>query len=527
MKLFSDLFKSLDATTSTNAKIKALVQYFETVSDEDKLWTIALFTHKRPKRTVSTTLLRQWAASSAGISLWLFEDAYHVAGDLAETIALVVPPATRYSNYTLTEWIDKIKGLAEAEEEDKKAFILNAWSELDFASRFLFNKLITGGFRLGVSKKSIIKALGRYLDKEETEIAHRLMGDWTPDNTTFQKLLLSNDFDQNISRPYPFYLAYALDVDVESLGSCDDWLAEYKWDGIRGQIIKRKGEVFVWSRGEELINDSFPEFQLLNELSEDDFVFDGEIVIMRESGIGSFQELQSRLGRKTVSKKKLKESPAHMVVYDLLEWEGEDIRSKSQWERRRLLEKYFDQRHGLLSLSTSIDFNDWEQLRKIRLGARALDAEGLMLKSKSAPYQVGRKKGGWWKWKLDPYTIDAVMIYAQRGHGRRSNLYSDYTFAVWNEEGQLVPFTKAYSGLTDADFREVTRFVNANTLERFGPVRRVKPDLVFEVAFEGISHSKRHKSGIALRFPRIHRWRRDKQASEANKLSDLLELLKS
>ncbi len=525
MQHFSSLYKALDSTTSTKAKVTALSDYFSVAEKQDALWTIALFTHRRPRRTVKTTLLRIWAAEAATIPLWLFEDSYHIAGDLAETMALVVPKANSSSEKRLTTWINEIIALKEKEEEDKKAFILSAWDQLDFAARFLFNKLITGGFRLGVSKKLITKALAQHLQKEESEIAHRLMGDWNPDTVDFETLLLSDDFDLQKSKPYPFYLAYTLDNTVESLGAVDDWLAEYKWDGIRGQIIKRGGEIFVWSRGEDLVNDSFPEFQELANMEEDGFVLDGEIVIRHESGIGSFQELQSRLGRKTVSKKKLKELPVQMIVYDLLEWQGKDLRSIPQQERRTLLEEFMKQALPVLQLSEAISYDSWEELKQLREAARTKAAEGLMLKSIDGAYQIGRIKGGWWKWKLDPYTIDAVLLYAQRGHGRRANHYTDYTFAVWDKEGQLVPFAKAYSGLTDTEFREVTKYVNANTIERFGPVRSVAPNLVFELAFEGISKSKRHKSGVALRFPRIHRWRKDKKAKEANKLSDLLDLL--
>ncbi len=527
MKDFTTLFLALDSTTKTTAKVNALVSYFTKARESDILWTIALFSHKRPKRTVNTRLLREWAAELSGIPLWLFEETYHIAGDLAETIALIIPVNSEDSRKSLTQWIQEIKSLAKTEEEVKKDYILSAWNSLSGEGRFLFNKLITGGFRVGVSKKLMAKALAKHLGKEESEIAHRLMGDWTPDTVSFQELLLSEDFDQTLSKPYPFYLAYAIEGEVESLGDVKEWMAEYKWDGIRGQLIKRSGEVFVWSRGEELINAAFPEFQELLTWQLDGLVLDGEIVVWKEGALGSFQDLQKRLGRKKVSKKTLKELPATMIVYDILEYEGKDIRSLPQSERRQILDSIFNSGEipSQLSLSEVLEARSWEDLKALRQGARAKDAEGLMLKHSNTPYQDGRKKGGWWKWKLDPYTIDAVMLYAQRGHGRRTNLYTDYTFAVWNAEGMLVPFAKAYSGLTDVEFKAVTKFVNANTLEKFGPVRSVKPELVFELAFEGITKSSRHKSGIALRFPRIHRWRKDKKASEANSLEDLESLL--
>ena len=526
MKHFANLFRQLDSTTRTTLKVNALESYFRTAPPQDALWVIALFTSKRPRRTVSTKILREWAAELADIPLWLFEESYHIAGDLAETIALVLPPAQSTNEKSLSTIITELKALRSAEEEVKKAAVLETWQSLDTDERFLFNKLITGGFRVGVSKKLLAKGLAKALDKPETEIAHRLMGDWTPDTITYEELLLSDDFDESISKPYPFFLAYPVDGKVEDFGSLDQWMVEYKWDGIRGQLIKRQGQVFVWSRGEELINASFPEFQRLTESLGDDYVLDGEIVVHRDGKLGSFKDLQSRLGRKTVSAKRLKELPASIIVYDLLEYHGEDIRHLPQSVRRQHLETVVKQLDsGMITLSPIITAESWATLKEIREGARAIDAEGLMLKRADAPYQVGRKKGGWWKWKLDPYTIDAVMLYAQRGHGRRTNLYTDYTFAVWNDDGKLVTFAKAYSGLTDAEFKEVTRFVKANTIESFGPVRSVRPELVFEIAFEGISKSSRHKSGIALRFPRILRWRRDKKVEEANHLDDLVALL--
>lgn len=526
MKRFTELFRQLDSTTKTTVKVKALAEYFATAEHQDALWVIALFTHKRPRRTVNTRLLREWAAELSDIPLWLFEESYHIAGDLAETIALVTPPSHITTEKPLHQIISEIKNLAKAEEADKKTYILSAWRSMDTDQRFLFNKLISGGFRVGVSKKLLTKALAKYLEKEETEVAHRLMGDWTPDDTTFEALLLDENFDGEISKPYPFYLAYAVDGEVEDLGDTAQWMAEYKWDGIRGQLIKRNGEVFLWSRGEELINVSFPEFQQLVDNPIDNFVLDGEVVVHRDGKLGSFKDLQSRLGRKTVSKKRLKELPASIIVYDLLEIDDEDIRHLPQCQRRRQLDSLYQSMDSdLLSISDVINYDTWDELKEIRQGARDIDAEGLMLKNVDAPYQVGRKKGGWWKWKLDPYTIDAVMLYAQRGHGRRTNLFTDFTFAVWNADGKLVTFAKAYSGLTDVEFSEVTKFVKANTIESFGPVRSVKPELVFEIAFEGISKSPRHKSGVALRFPRIHRWRRDKKPEDANRLEDLMGLL--
>lgn len=526
MLRFAQLFTQLDQTTKTNAKVAALADYFREASDPDKLWTIALLSHRRPRRTVNTTLLRQWAAQESGVPLWLFEESYHVVGDLAETIALVLPPPERESDEALHYWIDYIRALSEVEEADRELKILNAWRQLNTVERFVFNKLITGGFRVGVSQKLMTRALSKATEVEENVLAHRLMGNWTPDKTTFAGLVLTEDPLEDISRPYPFYLAYQLEDEVTELGQATEWQAEHKWDGIRGQLIVRKGNHFLWSRGEELVTDKFPEFEPLAELLPNGTVIDGEILPFKEGHPLAFQLLQTRIGRKNLTKKILQKAPVVLMAYDLLEWEGEDWRERPLAERRQQLEALVAKTDsgGILQLSPAVSFANWEELAAERETSREQYSEGIMLKRYDSPYRTGRKKGDWWKWKVEPLTIDAVMIYAQRGSGRRANLYTDFTFAVWKED-QLVPFTKAYSGLTDAEFRQITSWVRKNTVERFGPVRSVKPTHVFEIAFEGIQKSSRHKSGVALRFPRMLRWRTDKPIEEANTLADLQALL--
>ncbi len=529
MKDFSTLFISLDQTTKTTTKIKALVTFFTEASDQDKLWAIALFTHKRPKRTVNTTLLRTWAADLAQIPLWLFEETYHIVGDLAETIAKIIPDADTTDERDLSAWISYIMDLKDKDEAVKKEQILYAWSVLNAEERFLFNKLITGGFRVGVSQKSITKALAKYNGQDENTIAHRLMGNWDPLSVSFEDLIMAENPLDDLSKPYPFYLAYALEQNPSDLGAITDWAAEWKWDGIRGQLIKRQGNLFLWSRGEELVTDKYPELAELAAAPTKDFVIDGEILAYKDGIPMNFQALQKRIGRKTVSKKLMAEVPVIIMAYDLLEYDGEDIRAKTYQERRALLYALINDMplyDHILKVSDEVNCADWSELAALRETSRSRHAEGFMLKLKDSSYKTGRKKGEWWKWKVDPLTIDAVMIYAMRGHGRRANLYTDFTFAVWDGEA-LVPFTKAYSGLTDVEFKEVTQFVKKNTTDKFGPVRAVKPELVFEIAFEGINESKRHKSGIALRFPRIKHWRRDKPASEANTIGDLKSLLKT
>ncbi len=528
MRLFAQLFAALDGTTKTTAKLAALTAYFQTAPEADRVWTIALLSGRRPKRSVTSTELRDWAAEAAGMPLWLFEESYAMVGDLAETIALILPPAHGVDAPSLSAVIADLVQLTGQPAERRKAAILGFWGRLGPTERLLFNKLITGGFRMGVSQGLMTRALATATGVEEAVLAHRLMGDWSPQTTPFEALV-REDGSGPASRPYPFALAAPLEEGPEELGDAGAWRAEWKWDGIRGQLIHRNGAFALWSRGEELITDRFPEFAALADFLPPGTVMDGEVLAWdhRADRPLPFADLQKRIGRKTVPKKVLAEAPAMMLAYDLLEMDGQDWRDRPFAERRARLEAVVA---GLpegmpLRLSPAIGFESWEALAAERQAARDRQAEGVMLKRAASPYHVGRKRGDWWKWKLDPWTVDAVMIYAQAGHGRRANLYTDFTFAV-RDGNALVPFTKAYSGLTDAEFGEITRWVRAHTLERFGPVRRVPPELVFEIGFEGIQESPRHKSGIALRFPRMIRWRRDKPVDEIDTLEGLREFLR-
>jgi DNA ligase-1 len=526
MKRFAALFTRLDQTTKINRKVDALAEYLAEAPEDDRLWTIALLSGRRPKRTVTATLLRLWAAERAGIPLWLFEESYPIVGDLAETIALILPPAPARENRSLTYWIGEVRALSALPEPERRARILDAWDRLDRVERFVFNKLITGGFRMGVSQKLMTRALSRATGIDEPDLAHRLMGDWSPETTSFRRLILDHDPSADLSKPYPFYLAYQLDDGPEGLGDPDLWSAEHKWDGIRGQIVLRGGEHFLWSRGEELMTDRFPELAVLKDYVPPGTVIDGEVLAWADGAPLPFARLQKRIGRKTVPKTLLREAPVILMAYDLLEWQSEDIRPRPFAERRAELGRLVSAAppEAPLRLSPAVPFADWAALARAREAARDAGAEGVMLKRRDSPYRDGRRKGDWWKWKVDPLTLDAVLVYAQQGHGRRANLFTDFTFAVWSGN-ELVPFTKAYSGLTDEEFRRITAWVRRNTLERYGPVRAVKPEHVFEIAFEGIQASPRHKSGVALRFPRMARWRHDKPAQEANTLSDLKEML--
>lgn len=537
MQAFAQLVNVLGTSTKTNARLAALQDYFAHAADKDKVWVIAIFSGRRPKRIVNSTLLYTWCQELTGFPQWLFDECYHTVGDLAETITLLLPetPPEKISEKThgLSYYLEKFIELATATDTVKKEFILGCWEKFDRSEKFVFNKLITGGFRIGVNQKMMVNALAKSVSIPASVIAHRISGNWDPLNTTLSNLLNEDAAALDISRPYPFYLAYAVEGDVAELGDIHDWQAEWKWDGIRGQLIKRNNEFFVWSRGEELVTEKFPEYAAFSELLPDGIVLDGEIICLSGNETNEFLKplpfalLQTRIGRKNVTKKKLAEAPVGFIAYDVLEFAGEDFRQRPLTERRAVLEAIVTSiSHPSLLLSPLINAADWDALKLLRTSSRDLGSEGLMLKRKNAVYQTGRKRGDWWKWKIDALTIDAVMIYAQKGHGRRSNLYTDYTFAVKDGE-KLVSFAKAYSGLTDKEFNEVDSFVKRNSIEKFGPVRTVKPELVFEIAFEGIAASNRHKSGVALRFPRISRWRKDKRPDEINTLDDLKAILQN
>ena len=531
MREFAALIKRLDTTNKTTVKVNALADYFRNASDTDKVWTIALLSHRRPSRPVNTTLLREYAAELANIELWLFEDSYHIVGDLAETIALVVPQTEEKAEpQSLTKYLEAMIWLKKQDDQVKKEYLQAEWSSLPYYERFVFTKLLTGGFRIGVSQKLMTRALSKATEIDEDILAYKLMGNWKPQDISFQELVLDERSGDADSKPFPFYLAYALEDELPSLGPAEEWCAEHKWDGIRAQLVKRNGEIFIWTRGEELVTDRYPEFEAVKSIIPDGLVFDGELLPMIDGKIGTFNDLQKRIGRRTVSKALMNKIPVILRTYDLLEFEGRDIRKEGFIERRKKLSALIQEiDNPILGLSEIIEFEDWTELHEVRAKARDLKSEGLMLKRKDADYKIGRKKGDWWKWKLDPMSIDAVLTYAMRGHGRRSNLFTDYTFGLWREneagERELVTFAKAYSGLTDKEFRAVDKFIKANTLERFGPVRSVVPELVFEIGFEAIAPSSRHKSGVATRFPRILRWRQDKKIEEANTLEDLKAMI--
>ena len=561
MKAFAELFNALDASTATSAKVDALKRYFSAAPATDAAWAVYFLAGGKPRQVVPTALLRDLACAHAGIAPWLFEEAYQAVGDLAETIAHVLPPAASVHETGLAEWIERrllpLRGAPPGEQAER---VLQYWDELDSDGRFLLTKLIGGGFRVGVSKLLVQRALAEIAGLDSKLVAQRMMGytdaKQVPDAARYAHLVAPvSDAAPAAGQPYPFFLAHQLDLQQPAefeakLGAPSNWLVEWKYDGIRAQLVKRDAQVWIWSRGEELVTERFPELVALAESLPDGTVLDGEIVVWKDGAPASFNLLQQRIGRKTLTRKVLADAPVGFIAYDLLEWGGSDRRDETQAARRLLLEAAVAAAPGL-QLSPVEERASWGELAALRESSRARGVEGFMLKNRDARYGTGRTKadGTWWKWKIAPLSVDAVLIYAQAGHGRRASVYTDYTFAVWNRTPadaaeaqavieaiaaraapqpgalQLVAFAKAYSGLTDAEFARVDRVIRATTLEKFGPVRSVKPTMMFELGFEGINRSPRHKSGIAVRFPRMLRIREDKPLHEADTLQTLEALL--
>lgn len=561
MKAFAELYAELDATTSSNAKLSAMQSYFAQAAPQDAAWAVYFLSGGRPRQLVPVRVLRELAVEFSGLKPWLFEESYQAVGDLAETISLILPEASHSSTDGLAAWIeDKLLPLRGESPQVLAQRLPALWAQLDRHSLMLCIKLITGSFRVGVSKLLVTRALASMAGLDSKRVAQRLVG-YTdlsnrPTAASYLKLIAAESSDEHAQRggqPYPFFLAHALSQPVEQfedlLGPASNWQVEWKWDGIRAQVVKREGRLWIWSRGEELVTERFPELDSLVHGLPDGTVIDGEIVAWKPAQSGTqdafnpqsnaspavqpFALLQQRIGRKTLDRKILEEVPVVILAYDLLEWAGDDWRNQPQDERRTQLEQVIATcNNPVLLVSPVLTGENWFDLARQRESSRRRGVEGMMLKARDALYGVGRTKdmGTWWKWKVDPFSVDAVLIYAQRGHGRRASLYSDYTFAVWDgppdaRERTLVPFAKAYSGLTDEEMRQVDSIVRKTTVEKFGPVSSVRPSLVFELGFEGIALSKRHKSGIAVRFPRMLRWRQDKSVEEADNLATLQDLL--
>jgi DNA ligase-1 len=551
MKSFAALYRELDATTSSLAKQAALQRYLQDAAPADAAWAVYFLAGGKPRQLVPTKLLRLLAQEAAGLPEWLFDECYEAVGDLAETISLLLPPPTEQHELGLATWVEQhllpLRSLGKNNPDALPDTLRAQWRRLAPEERLVYFKLMTGSFRVGVSRLQVTQALAAVAGVDAKRVAQRLMGythiSGQPTAADYAGLVSaesSGELNQKTSgQPYPFFLAHPFNVGVEQfdalLGPPADWLVEWKWDGIRAQLVKRAGQAWLWSRGEELVTERFPELAAMGEALPDGTVLDGEIAVWREDKVRPFAELQKRIGRKTLSPKLLRDIPVVLLAYDLLEWQGRDLRALPQAERRVFMDDLVTQlQHPQLIASPMLTGESWQDLARQREAAREMGVEGMMLKQRQAAYGVGRTKdvGTWWKWKIDPLSVDAVLIYAQRGHGRRASLYSDYTFAVWDAppeapERKLVPFAKAYSGLTDEEMGRVDAVIRKTTVESFGPVRSVEPTLVFELGFEGIARSTRHKSGIAVRFPRMLRWREDKPVEEADTLETLAALLPS
>lgn len=539
MRAFSELYEELDTTTLTNLKVAAMARYFRSAPPADAAWAAYILSGHRLKRFIGPTLLYRWLIEASGLPEWLVDESYSSVGDLAETIALLMErPATaagagaaqegpQSPDVPLSAWIEgRLLPLRTEDEQQQRAAIIDWWRTLPYRECFLVNKFLTGELRVGVSELLVTRALSEVLDMPRPDVARRLMGDWRPSAEFWETLRSGEAPAEDPSAPYPFFLASPLEGEPATLGARENWLAEWKWDGIRSQLIRRRGECFIWSRGEDVVTDRFPEVVAAATRLPDGVVLDGELVAWRDGAIRPFADLQQRIGRKKLSPAILKSVPVRFLAYDLLEEGYTDLRPLPLRERRARLEVLVAAAPDVIDISVAVAAASWDELARIRTQSRSRSVEGLMLKSLDAPYGTGRQRGSWWKWKIDPYSFDGVMLYAQPGHGRRSNLYTDYTFGVWSN-GELVPVAKAYSGLSNAEIAELDRWIRSHTREKFGPVRSVEPTQVFELAYEGIASSSRHKSGIALRFPRIARRRPDKPAAEADTLADLQEVLKA
>jgi DNA ligase-1 len=554
MKRFTRLYEAIDGTTSTNAKVNAIAAYLADAPPADAAWALFFLTGRRLKRHLPTRLMHDWAMELTGLPEWLVRECYGVVGDFAESIALLLDgrltpqsPADLYrearasadpgrlpfddpeptvdvtiESVSLATWIEqRILPLRDTDDAGKRAHVVAWWSRLPRNQLFLLNKLLTGEFRVGVSHTLVVRAVAQWSGLPRPAIEHRLMGSWEPSAAAFTALVAPDDPAGDPSRPYPFCLASPLEDPVEILGSRQEWLVEWKWDGIRAQLIHRAGQVFLWSRGEELITDRFPEVVAAARALPSGTVLDGEVLAFEDGVPRPFADLQRRIGRERRVAEVAIDVPVVFIAYDLLEDDGADVRDRPLRERRtRLLARQAAVAGGSIHVSEELSVPGWEELAVLRGESRARGVEGLMLKRWTSVYRPGRRRGDWWKWKIEPHTVDAVLMYAQPGSGRRATLFTDYTFGVW-DQGTLVPVAKAYSGLTDAEIDELDRWVRRHTVDRFGPVSAVEPVHVFELGFERIAPSTRHKSGVAVRFPRMLRWRRDKTAAEADTLETL------
>lgn len=534
MRRFIQLIDEMADTTKTNTKMNRLVRYFSEVDEGSAIWAIFFLFGKKIKRGVPYKLLTEITLELLDLPEWLVYESFTAVGDRSEAIALLLnlDETASEMNYTLQYWVEKrLLPLQKMPEEQQKKVIKQWWSECNRKDVFVINKLISGGFygRIGVSKGIVIKALEKFSNVPASTLQYRLMGNWDPTKEFYHMLLSTDTTDADLSQPYPFFLASPLQEELESLGAVHDWSFEHKWDGIRSETIIRKNKIFIWSRGEEIVTESFPEIVPELQKLPDGIVIDGEILAYHRGEPLAFSVLQRRIGRigKNISKKILEEAPVRLMAYDLLEYEGNDIRDKQLEERRKILKEIIKSSKADILFSKDLEAETWEDVAKLRENARNYQAEGLVIKRKSSSYQAGRKRGDWWKFKVDPLSLDVVMVYAQAGSGKRANFFTDYTFAVWStEKKELIPIGKSYRGLTDDEIKKLDAWIRKNTREKFGPVRTVKPEQIFELGFDNVLENKRVKAGISVRFPRIIKWRTDKKLDDINTIDDAKELLK-
>jgi DNA ligase-1 len=520
MQRFTNLYFTLDEATKTAGKVEAVKRYFAEAPPDDAAWALWFLIGDKIKRTVPTAKLKEWASLAAGIPGWLIDECNEAVGDVAETIALLLPAADGVSSpLGLRAAVEgRLLLFQDDVETSLRDSILGTWREMDDRQRLVWNKMITGDLRVCISRQSIIRTLGELAGLESTVISHRLMGPWEPTEKFFRWLFSPDRGDTDVSRPCPLQLAFPLDELPETLGDRRQWCAEWLRDGIRAQVVKRGGMAFIWSRSGELLGRTFPELVDAAATLPDGTVSDGEILPWKDGSPLPFSLLQKRIMRQSPTRKILEEIPVIFMAFDLLESQGKDIRTEPLRNRRAELERILGQRgfEGRLRLSEILKDATWEDLTARRRECRAVQAEGLMLKNLDSPYEAGRHRGSWWKWKIEPHTIDAILIYARPGQAGRTDLFTDYTFGLWRR-GDLVPVARACSGLTDEEIERIDAFIRQNTLEKFGPLRSVSPQLVFEIAFDSIETSARHKSGLTLRSPRIVKWK-DKPPEEAGTL---------
>ena len=528
MRRFAELFEALDTSTATSAKVEAMAAYFASAPAADAAWAVYLLSGRRPKRLLPAQLLRTWTAEETGYPMWLVEETHASVGDLAETIALLLPAPDTHAPATdvpLHAWMEeRIPGLRPLTEAERREQVTTWWYSVPVDQRFLLNKLLTGGFRVGVSQRLVVRALAAHTGLDRERLAHRLTGQWKPNADFFTRLVSTDEQPADAGRPYPFFLASPIDQATADLGPVTDWLVEWKWDGIRAQLLLREDATFVWSRGEEPLDGRFPEIEADARALPPGNVLDGEILAWTDGRPLPFARLQRRIGRLKPDRTIREYAPVIFLAYDLLEHDGTDCRHQPLEWRRARLDRLLADAPATLQCSEPVAAADWKALDALRQRARARRTEGFMLKRHGSPYRVGRTRGDWWKWKVAPHTVDAVLLYAEPGHGRRSNLLTDYTFGVWQDDA-LVPVAKAYSGLKQTELEALDRWIRRHTTERFGPVRAVEPAQVFELACDGVQRSKRHKAGLTMRFPRIQRWRQDLATAGADTLADVERLV--